>query len=157
MDGDSSYGILLNGQGTAVVNIGRRTTNTDAITLRNVNINGLYVQPNEGFWAEANARIVHGFFFETINWNYNSKNGLYVGNAYSDILFASSKYFQSDFCPLGSLFYLEALHDWVFNDQSIYDLTTLQYRCGSDIQSHSTKGMKIYITFLKYVDKIYIL
>ena len=41
-------GILLNGEGTAVVNIGRRTTNTYDITIRNVNINGLSVMPNEG-------------------------------------------------------------------------------------------------------------
>ena len=100
-----------------------------------------------GFWAEVDGKIVHGFFFETINWNFKSKNvaydvdtGLYVGNAYTDILFAANKYLQTDFCPLGSLFYLDDLSDWVFNDVSIFD-TGIKYKCGSDIQSHSAKGM----------------
>eukprot|EP01083_Nonionella_stella_P140854 432852_1 len=153
MDGGSSYGILLNGYGTAVVNIGRRTTGTFNIAIKNVEIFGIKVKPHEGFWASTPNEdggvayaIVHGFFFETIDWNYGNvydhDTGYYLGDAYTDILFAANTFLQDDFCPLGSLFYLQGLADWVFNDETdLYSPDVgIRFSCGSDIQSHSAKG-----------------
>jgi len=155
MDGGSSYGVLLNGYGTAVVNIGRRTTDTFEITLRNVEIHDLAVQPYEGFWAVTpteksaeSAAVVHGFFFETIDWNpmnghvYEADTGIYLGDAYTDLLFASNHFFEHDFCPLGSLFFMDGLKDWAFVDGTnvFSHAIGLELRCGSDIQSHSAKG-----------------
>ena len=147
----------MNGEGTAVVNIGRRTTNTYDITVKNVKIHDLAAMPRENFWAatnegEVNSAIVHGFFFETIDWNHGnvyekdeSKDsfGQYVGDAYTDVLFAANTFLSDDFCPLGSLFYLDGIADWVFTDGvNIFDRKGkyLEFLCGSDIQSHSAKG-----------------
>lgn len=44
MDGGSSYGIVINGGGAAVVGIGTRITNTNNIILNNVEIFGIYNQ-----------------------------------------------------------------------------------------------------------------
>ena len=77
-------GILLNGEGTAVVNIGRRTTETYDISVKNVQIHDLRVKPMENFWAQISSgdgsmdgegenAIAHGFFFETIDWNYGKR------------------------------------------------------------------------------------
>ena len=155
MDGGSSYGLLFNGYGTAVVNIGRRTTDTFGITVKNTKIHNIKVKPYEGFWAatsydstgigDGETAIVHGFFFETIDWNSDKlmdKNGYYLGDTYTDILFAANRFLRHDFCPLGSLFFLDGLADWVWNDKkSVYDGDIgLELRCGSDIQSHSAKG-----------------
>eukprot|EP01083_Nonionella_stella_P017323 48442_1 len=145
MDGGSSYGILLNGLGTAVVNIGRRLARTWDITIRDVEITGIKLKPHEGFWAQSHNKIIHGFFFETIDWNgnvYEPDTGYYVGDAYTDLLFAANALLQSDFCPLGSLFYLDGLMGWAFTDEtSIWSKhVSLTFQCGSDIQSHSAKG-----------------
>ena len=115
--------------------------------------------------------VAHGFFFETIDWNQgdviNKENGyylgmfhffillisdlivyfthytIYIGDAYTDILFAANRFLRHDFCPLGSLFFLDGLADWAFVDKtSAYDNNIqLELRCGSDIQSHSAKGI----------------
>jgi len=156
LDGASSYGILLNGHGTAVVNIGRRVTNTEQITIKNVEIHNIKINPLEGMWASTPAvstddfgsgsDVVHGFFFETINWKhgnvYDEETGYYLGDAYTDILFAANKFLISEFCPLGPLFYLDGLVEWVWtDDKNLWDDDIgLQLMCGSDIQSHSAKG-----------------
>jgi len=153
LDGGSAYGILLNGYGTAVVNIGRRVTNTEHITIKNVEIHNIKSSPVEGMWASVPSTtndygesILHGFFFETIDWRhgnvYDETTGHYVGDAYTDILFAAQKYLIDDFCPVGSLFYLDGMDEWAFTDgQSMWaESIGISLKCGSDIQSHSAKG-----------------
>eukprot|EP00486_Rosalina_sp_Unknown_P011624 CAMPEP_0201591958 /NCGR_PEP_ID=MMETSP0190_2-20130828/189984_1 /ASSEMBLY_ACC=CAM_ASM_000263 /TAXON_ID=37353 /ORGANISM="Rosalina sp." /LENGTH=966 /DNA_ID=CAMNT_0048050509 /DNA_START=186 /DNA_END=3086 /DNA_ORIENTATION=- len=153
LDGGSAYGILLNGEGTAVVNIGRRTTETFDITVKNVEIHDLRVKPMENFWAQITGgsgnAIAHGFFFETIDWNhgnvYDEDTGYYLGDAYTDILFAANTFLRDEFCPLGPLFFLDGLQEWVFTDETdVWNQglgpAGLSFRCGSDIQSHSAKG-----------------
>ena len=44
MDGGSSYGIVINGGGAAVVGIGTRITGTDNIIMNNVEVFGIYNQ-----------------------------------------------------------------------------------------------------------------
>ena len=44
MDGGTSYGIAINGEGAAVVGIGTRTTNTYNIIMSNVEVFGIYNQ-----------------------------------------------------------------------------------------------------------------
>ena len=141
---------MINGAGTAVVNIGRRTSDVSDITIKNVEIHDLKVKPHENFWASAGTNnkysIVHGFFFETLDWNYGKifdpETGYYTGDAYTDILFAANRFLREDFCPLGSLFNMDDLVPWAFNDKfSMWDDSIgLEFRCGSDIQSHSAKG-----------------
>ena len=140
----------MNGEGTAVVNIGRRTTGTYDIEIKNVEIHDLKVKPRENFWAsifkEGHGAVLHGFFFETLDWNYGNildeDTGIYIGDAYTDLLFAANRFLRQDFCPLGSLFYLDGLIPWVFTDD--YNLLNgeidITFLCGSDIQSHSAKG-----------------
>ena len=81
LDGGSSYGILLSGRGTAVVNIGRRKMETMNIQMVNVTIHDLAIEPQEGVWAAVNTagggNIVHGFFFETLDW---IRGGIYDSN-----------------------------------------------------------------------------
>eukprot|EP00484_Ammonia_sp_Unknown_P002063 CAMPEP_0197022628 /NCGR_PEP_ID=MMETSP1384-20130603/3451_1 /TAXON_ID=29189 /ORGANISM="Ammonia sp." /LENGTH=154 /DNA_ID=CAMNT_0042450699 /DNA_START=108 /DNA_END=569 /DNA_ORIENTATION=- len=124
--------------------------------MSNIEISGLRVQPRENFWVSSggeNPQILHGFFFETLDWNhggiYDKNTRTYIGDTYTDLLFAANTLMKDEFCPLGSLFYLDALNDWAFVDGTAFEIgamglgqsNQIDFRCGSDIQSHSGKGV----------------
>ena len=66
-DGGTSYGIVLNGVGTAVVGFGKRKEGTSNITLNNVEIFGIQMNSWERMWSKiGNERQFQGFLFDTL-------------------------------------------------------------------------------------------
>ena len=132
LDGGSACGILLNGDGTAVVNIGRRVTQTQDIEIRDVHIHDLALTLLESFCtiADTQVMIIHRFFLESLDWLrgglYDESNGKYIGDACTDLLVASNEL-------LRNLFFLDGLRDWDFNETELdlFDLLNIavQWRC----------------------------
>jgi len=113
-----------------------------------VTVHDLAVSPWEGLWAavpgQRGESILHGFFFEALDWIrggiYEPDSGHYVGDAYTDLLFAADRLLRDELCPLGSTFNLDGVLEWAFVDGTNVTAILSEFRCGSDIQSHAAKG-----------------
>eukprot|EP00485_Elphidium_margaritaceum_P007624 CAMPEP_0202695936 /NCGR_PEP_ID=MMETSP1385-20130828/9363_1 /ASSEMBLY_ACC=CAM_ASM_000861 /TAXON_ID=933848 /ORGANISM="Elphidium margaritaceum" /LENGTH=1002 /DNA_ID=CAMNT_0049352021 /DNA_START=118 /DNA_END=3126 /DNA_ORIENTATION=+ len=158
MDGGSSYGIVINGGGAAVVGIGTRITGTEHIQLSNVEVFGIYNQAQEKMKYSLKSGTSRGILFDVMDWigvtdqiedRYRSQ---YVGDVYTDIQFAANKYVQSWYYrnsqyigPEEEEYVFEgntAANDYVFLTilPEITEDKPSIGGCGTDIQLHSPKG-----------------
>merc|ERR1711933_14795 len=166
MDGGSSYGIVINGRGAAVVGIGVRTEMVNNIYMNNVEVFGIYNQAIEKIKFgldnddETATYTTRGILFDTIDWlavtdqiEDRSKTQ-YIGDVYTDIQFAAAKFVDSWYYR-NSYFVGKQDIDFVFKgnteDTGFPFLDILPQRddywndpvirsCGTDIQLHSSKG-----------------
>ena len=160
MDGGSSYGVVFNGDGAAVVGMGSRIKSTTNIKMSNVEIYGIYNQVLEKIKVSINkvgaSRLL---LFDTIDWIAvtdsieDGSTAQYIGDSYTDLIFAIKKNIDS-WSYLNSLYLTDAEQQYVFegnneennafrgiweggspaiNDQSATG-------CNTDIQLHSSKG-----------------
>ena len=160
MDGGSSYGIVFNGDGAAVVGMGQRIKDTSNIIMNNVEIYGIYNQVIEKIKVSINkigaSRLL---LFDTIDWIAvtdsieDGSTAQYIGDAYTDLIFAIKLNINS-WSYLNSLYLTESELQYVFdgnnnennafrgiweggspalNDQNATG-------CNTDIQLHSSKG-----------------
>jgi len=158
MDGGSSYGIVINGGGAAVVGIGTRITNTNHIQMNNVEVFGIYNQAQEKMKFSLKSGTSRGILFDVMDWigvtdqiqdRYQSQ---YVGDVYTDIQFAANKFVQSWYYR-NSQYIGPEEEEYVFNGNTAENdyvfLTILPELtedrpaiggCGTDIQLHSPKG-----------------
>ena len=101
MDGGSSYGLVINGVGAAVVAIGARIDRTDNININNVEIFGIYNAAIEKIKFSTPSGTTRGILFEAIDWLSivdqleDRTKTQYIGDAYSDIQFAAAKLIDS--------------------------------------------------------------
>eukprot|EP00486_Rosalina_sp_Unknown_P001205 CAMPEP_0201565262 /NCGR_PEP_ID=MMETSP0190_2-20130828/4248_1 /ASSEMBLY_ACC=CAM_ASM_000263 /TAXON_ID=37353 /ORGANISM="Rosalina sp." /LENGTH=712 /DNA_ID=CAMNT_0047982553 /DNA_START=729 /DNA_END=2869 /DNA_ORIENTATION=- len=143
MDGGSSYGLLIGGDGAQVVGIGARHSGTSDVTISNVEIYGIYNQVVEKIKYQANFGATRMIFFDAIDWNavsseiLNPNDAVYLGDAYTDVTFAVNEVTDSWYF-VNSLYISDPMRDYVFNDESA--LGVFHGMCGSDIQLHSSKG-----------------
>jgi len=144
MDGGSSYGMVFNGDGAAVVGIGCRTDLTSDITLENVEIYGIYVQPIEKpkFQSDGAIRLS---FFDGLDWPAVSKgladpyHAIYMGDSYTDLVFTVNHYVDSWYY-LNSLRITPAMATFATTGDATAFADEYDGVCGSDIQLHSSKG-----------------
>ena len=160
MDGGSSYGIVFNGDGAAVVGMGSRISDTSDIKMNNVEIYGIYNKVLEKIKVSINkvgaTRLI---LFDTVDWIAvtdsieDGATAQYIGDAYTDLIFAIKQHITS-WSYLNSLYLTDAEQQYVFegntaennafrgiwegaspaiNDQSATG-------CNTDIQLHSSKG-----------------
>ncbi len=64
MDGGSSYGLVFNGDGAAVIGIGCRTDLTENINISEVEIYGIYTQPIEKRKFNQKVQFVYHFLMD---------------------------------------------------------------------------------------------
>merc|ERR1719229_654311 len=156
MDGGSSYGIVINGRGAAVVGIGVRVEEVSNVSMKNVEVFGIYNQAIEKikFGLEedgvANGRpgTTRGVLFDTIDWinvvdqiDDRSKSQ-YIGDVYTDVQFAVARFIDSWYYR-NSFYVGPSDYNFVFkgNTQSNdYWNDDIIRSCGTDIQLHSSKG-----------------
>ena len=144
MDGGSSYGLVFNGDGAAVIGIGCRTDGTSDITVNNVEIYGIYTQPIEKpkFQSEGAIRLS---FFDGLDWPavteglqdpYTAK---YLGDSYTDLVFTVNHFVDSWYF-LNSLRITPAMASFAEEGETQAFGDEYDGVCGSDIQLHSSKG-----------------
>ena len=158
MDGGSSYGMIFNGLGAAVVGIGARTTETENITVNNVEIFGIYNQVIEKIKFSTKYGATRLIIFDAIDWmavsdqiddKYSSQ---YIGDAYTDVVFAAYTFIDSWYY-LNSLYVSDAERTYIFDGNSeetgypfvngIFSAGSASKPiggCNTDIQLHSSKG-----------------
>eukprot|EP00486_Rosalina_sp_Unknown_P013765 CAMPEP_0201591984 /NCGR_PEP_ID=MMETSP0190_2-20130828/190002_1 /ASSEMBLY_ACC=CAM_ASM_000263 /TAXON_ID=37353 /ORGANISM="Rosalina sp." /LENGTH=1019 /DNA_ID=CAMNT_0048050547 /DNA_START=33 /DNA_END=3093 /DNA_ORIENTATION=- len=157
MDGGTSYGISINGEGAAVVGIGTRTANTNNIVMSNVEVFGIYNQMQEKIKFTVGIYTSRGILFDVTDWiglvdQYEDKiTTKYIGDVYTDVQFAANKYMESWYYR-NSLYIHPIEESFVFNGntkENGYPFKTIFPDpdtgvqiggCGTDIQLHSSKG-----------------
>jgi len=165
MDGGSSYGITINGRGAAVVGIGVRTDGVNNITMRNVEIFGIYNQAIEKIKFGLNADngqpgTTRGILFDTIDWIATTdqiedrSKSQYIGDVYTDVQFAAARFIDSWYYRNSYWIGQEDI-DYVFKgnteetgypfldifpEREDFWQSEIIRSCGTDIQLHSTKG-----------------
>eukprot|EP01083_Nonionella_stella_P067358 178120_1 len=143
MDGGSSYGLVVGGDGAQVVGIGARHEGTSDVNISNVEIYGIYNQVIEKMKYTGNFGATRLIFFDAIDWNEVSSESIepseavYLGDAYSDLTFAVSVTVDSWYF-MNSLFVSDEMKAYVFDGASATGV--FHGGCGSDIQLHSSKG-----------------
>jgi len=160
MDGGSSYGLVINGAGAAVVGIGARTTRTQNITLNGVEIFGIYNQAIEKIKFGLPSGTTRGILFDAIDWLSvvdqvkDRSRTQYIGDAYTDVQFAAAKfidswYYRNSFfvAPQEVAFVFKGNSNktnypflYIFPPRDDYWNDPLYWGCGTDIQLHSNKG-----------------
>ena len=144
MDGGSSYGLLIGGNGAQVIGIGCRHSDTFNVKISNVEIYGIYNQVIEKVkWVSAfgSSRMI---FFDTTDWSAVSSHmsdpdrSVYLGDAYTDVTFALNEITDSWYF-MNSLYVSDAMRSYIFDGESPEDIFNAGL-CGSDIQLHSSKG-----------------
>eukprot|EP00484_Ammonia_sp_Unknown_P020063 CAMPEP_0197030868 /NCGR_PEP_ID=MMETSP1384-20130603/10007_1 /TAXON_ID=29189 /ORGANISM="Ammonia sp." /LENGTH=1847 /DNA_ID=CAMNT_0042460297 /DNA_START=328 /DNA_END=5871 /DNA_ORIENTATION=- len=144
MDGGSSYGLVFNGDGAAVIGIGCRTDGTSDITVNNVEIYGIYTQPIEKpkFQSDGAIRLS---FFDGLDWPAVAEgledpySARYIGDSYTDLVFAVN-HFVDSWYYLNSLRITPAMAAFAEEGDSQAFGDEYDGVCGSDIQLHSSKG-----------------
>ena len=161
MDGGSSYGLVINGRGAAVVGIGVRVENTWNITINDIEIFGIYNKAIEKIKFQVeDSYTTRGILFDTIDWIAvtdqieDRSKSQYIGDVYTDVQFAAAKFVDSWYYR-NSYYVGTADVEFVFkgnNKEFGYPfLSILPQRddfwndeiirsCGTDIQLHSSKG-----------------
>lgn len=155
MDGGSSYGVVFNGDGAAVVGIGSRVTDTANVNISNLEIFGVYNQVIEKMKVSINqvgaSRLI---LFDTIDWIAvtdslaDGATARYIGDAYTDVLLAmklsvdSWSFLNSLYVTWAELRYaLEgASLRAIWDGSSPADNDQNADGCNTDIQLHSSKG-----------------
>eukprot|EP00486_Rosalina_sp_Unknown_P015966 CAMPEP_0201593420 /NCGR_PEP_ID=MMETSP0190_2-20130828/191025_1 /ASSEMBLY_ACC=CAM_ASM_000263 /TAXON_ID=37353 /ORGANISM="Rosalina sp." /LENGTH=1007 /DNA_ID=CAMNT_0048052595 /DNA_START=113 /DNA_END=3138 /DNA_ORIENTATION=- len=149
MDGGTSYGVALGGQGAQVVGIGDRPTKTTEITIQNLEIFGVGNKLNEKIRFSGGLGATRLIFFDAIDWVDVSDQvedlttSKYIGDAFTDLVFAIHKFVDSWYF-LNSLYIRDSEAAYVFHgdSQRFADEVMGYYdnACGTDIQTHSSKG-----------------
>ena len=154
MDGGSSYGLVINGVGAAVVGIGARTDRTDNININNVEIFGIYNKAIEKIKFGLPSGTTRGILFDAIDWMAtvdqleDRQQTQYIGDVYTDVQFAAAKLIDSWYYR-NSYFVAQQEIDFVFKgntEDTGYPFTMIlpprddyfndpiTWGCGTDIQ-----------------------
>jgi len=140
MDGGSSYGIVLSGEGSSTVAIGQRTEGTSNIRLCDVEIFGIRNAAREKRKMVDGDGALRGMLSEAIDWDavVDAQSGRYLGDAYSDLVFAATRVqSQREWYFLHCARVTDELQNFVFGDGDSFDI---DFECNTDIQLHSNKG-----------------
>merc|ERR1719491_1976363 len=158
MDGGSSYGVVFNGGGAAVVGIGTRIAGVSNILVYDVEIFGIYNQAKEKIKFTIHEFTSRGILFDVMDWmavvdqTDDPRTTQYIGNVYTDAQFAANRYVTSWYYrnsqfihPLEDLFVFEGnSQETGYPFVSIFplDAENNEYLtgCGTEIQLHSSKG-----------------
>ena len=155
MDGGSSYGVVIGGNGAQVVGIGSRSLGTRDVTLNNLEIYGIGNKLVEKIKFADGDGATRLMFFDAIDWVAVSdqvddpSQSVYIGDAYTDCIFAVDQVITSWYY-LNSLYINSAEEAYVFDGDSdafateIFGTGNDKFPniggCGTDIQLHSSKG-----------------
>ena len=155
MDGGTSYGVVIGGNGAQVVGIGSRAQGTQSVTLNNLEIFGVGNKLLEKIKFADGDGATRLMFFDAIDWVAVSdqvtdpSTSKYLGDAYTDCIFAVDKFINSWYY-LNSLYINSAEEAYVFDGDSNAFATEIMANdnvrtpeiggCGTDIQLHSSKG-----------------
>eukprot|EP01083_Nonionella_stella_P034160 93526_1 len=155
MDGGSSYGVVINGGGAAVVGIGTRVRGTNDISMNNVEIFGVYNQAQEKVkFSLQDEGTTRGILFDVTDWISvtdqieDRSKSQYIGDVYTDVQFAANKFVTSWYFR-NSLYIAPQEEEYVFGGNlaaNNYPFLTIFPQdkeisgCGTDIQLHSSKG-----------------
>eukprot|EP00484_Ammonia_sp_Unknown_P011181 CAMPEP_0197073724 /NCGR_PEP_ID=MMETSP1384-20130603/210752_1 /TAXON_ID=29189 /ORGANISM="Ammonia sp." /LENGTH=1715 /DNA_ID=CAMNT_0042512563 /DNA_START=84 /DNA_END=5232 /DNA_ORIENTATION=+ len=139
-------GILFNGQGSATSAIGHSIGGTSEITMSNVEIQGIYANPLEKFKVTDNAgNPIKLLFGDTLDVDavfdqvIDASRSKYLGDAYTDLVFAVDKYVDSSFY-LNTLKMTDGLRELVFHNDATTFSQEFNLYGSTDIQLQSTKG-----------------
>ena len=170
-DGGSSYGIVFGGEGAQVKllvetrnkaafcsfsfscrpqigPISHRISNTNNITLENVEILGIGNAAIEKmkFVKEDDVTTLRLLFFDPMDWVAitdqidDKSTSKYVGDAYSDLVFAIDRV-ESSWSFLYALTISTRERSFIFDgDNEAFQMFFNSSHCGTDIQTHSSKG-----------------
>ena len=146
MDAGSSYGIVLNGEGSATLSIGQRIQNTADIILQNVEIFGIYngaIEKVKSVTIGDSDGAIRGILSDPIDWSHvlnDDDDGRYIGDAYTDIVFAMNLLqSKEEWYYLHCMRITDELQDFVLNaNGNLEDIVNME--CNTDIQMHTNKG-----------------
>eukprot|EP00485_Elphidium_margaritaceum_P018336 CAMPEP_0202729440 /NCGR_PEP_ID=MMETSP1385-20130828/186133_1 /ASSEMBLY_ACC=CAM_ASM_000861 /TAXON_ID=933848 /ORGANISM="Elphidium margaritaceum" /LENGTH=1043 /DNA_ID=CAMNT_0049395701 /DNA_START=32 /DNA_END=3164 /DNA_ORIENTATION=- len=161
MDGGSSYGVVINGGGAAVVGIGTRINGCNNIRVNNLEIFGVYNQAQEKIKFTVPEGTSRGILFDVTDWISvtdqieDRSRSQYVGDVFTDIQFAVNRFVTSWYYR-NSLYIGPEEEEYVFRGnlpENNYPFLTIfpaatedrsddahMSGCGTDIQLHSSKG-----------------
>mmetsp|Transcript_61329 Transcript_61329/g.97647 ORF Transcript_61329/g.97647 Transcript_61329/m.97647 type:complete len:596 (+) Transcript_61329:1-1788(+) len=161
MDGGSSYGVVINGGGAAVVGIGTRINGVSNVFMKNVEIHGIYNQAQEKIKFSVPEGTSRGILFDVTDWISvtdqieDRSKSQYIGDVFTDIQFAANRFIQSWYYR-NSLYIGPEEEAYVFEGnlaENGYPFLTIfpqqdeddegawsMAGCGTDIQLHSSKG-----------------
>ena len=146
IDGGSSYGIVFNGQGIANNAIGTSVDGTSDIQLNNVEIQGIYANPQEKFkLIAADGKPINLLFGDTLDCEAvfdqikDPSTSKYIGDAYTDLAFAIDKFVDADLF-LNKLKLSDGLRNLVFDNDATQFAQEFDIYGSTDIQLQSAKG-----------------